>query len=350
MRLIKPSPRVITTGIAASALVALAAGAPAANAASIPEDIGPKKATSLAKELGTTKTAGTFIDRSDTTVVNVTSADAADAVRNAGGTPRMVEHSTAQLTSVKKSMDDAGLVAGTSWAVDPKSNTVTVTTDDSVSKAELAEVKSAVKQFGDKVRLRETAGTYSTKITGGDAIWGDGARCSLGFNVVYNDDADKHAFLTAGHCGNEIPTWTEDQGGQTVLGDTTDSRFPNVDYAIVDYTEGYTDYPSQVGEQAIDSAGTPTVGEQVTRRGSTSGIHEGEVTALDATVRYPEGTVHGLIQTTVCAEPGDSGGPLYADSTAYGLTSGASGDCTSGGETFFQPVEPVLEEYNVSIG
>jgi hypothetical protein len=52
--------------------------------------------------------------------------------------------------------------------------------------------------------------------------------------------------------------------------------------------------------------------------------------------------VSGLIQTTVCAEPGDSGGPLYAGSTALGLTSGGSGDCTSGGTTFFQPVTKAL--------
>ncbi|MQA06026.1 MAG: S1 family peptidase [Streptosporangiales bacterium] len=351
MKMIKPSSRAITTGIAATALVTLAAVAPAANAAPTPEKAGPKRASTLVKDLGTKQTAGTYLDeKSDSMVVNVTSASAADAVRDAGATPRMVEHSMAQLTSVKSSLDGSGLMAGTSWAVDPKDNSVTVSTDNSVSKAELAKVKSAVSKFGDKVTLRQAEGTYSTKITGGDAIWGDGGRCSLGFNVVYNSDPSKHAFLTAGHCGNAIATWTEDEGGQTVLGDTTASSFPDDDYAIVDYDSSYTDYPSTVGDQEITEAGTPTVGETVTRRGSTTGVHDGQVTALDATVQYQEGTVYGLIQTTVCAEPGDSGGSLHAGSTAYGLTSGGSGDCTSGGETFFQPVDEVLEAYDVSIG
>ncbi|MBC3992345.1 trypsin-like serine protease, partial [Streptomyces sp. AC563] len=74
------------------------------------------------------------------------------------------------------------------------------------------------------------------------------------------------------------------------------------------------------------------------------------VTALDATVNYQEGTVEGLIQTTVCAEPGDSGGSLFAGDTALGLTSGGSGNCGSGGETFFQPVTEALQATGTQIG
>jgi streptogrisin D len=72
-------------------------------------------------------------------------------------------------------------------------------------------------------------------------------------------------------------------------------------------------------------------------------VHEGTVQALNASVTYPEGTVNGLIQTDVCAEPGDSGGALFAGDKALGMTSGGSGDCSSGGETFFQPVTTALE-------
>ena len=65
---------------------------------------------------------------------------------------------------------------------------------------------------------------------------------------------------------------------------------------------------------------------------------------------YQEGTVNGLIDTNVCAEPGDSGGSLFDGSTALGLTSGGSGDCCSGGETFFQPVPDALSALGASIG
>jgi streptogrisin D len=74
------------------------------------------------------------------------------------------------------------------------------------------------------------------------------------------------------------------------------------------------------------------------------------VTAVGASVTYEEGTVNGLIDTNVCAEPGDSGGALFDGGTALGLTSGGSGDCSSGGETFFQPVPAALSALGAGIG
>lgn len=138
--------------------------------------------------------------------------------------------------------------------------------------------------------------------------------------------------------------------GTTSIGPTTGSSFPGNDYGIVKYTNASVAHEGTVGSQDITSAGNPTVGQAVTRRGSTTGIHSGKVTGLNATVNYGNGEiVSGLIQTTVCAEPGDSGGPLYAGTKALGLTSGGSGDCTSGGTTFFQPVTEALSAYGVSI-
>jgi streptogrisin D len=99
----------------------------------------------------------------------------------------------------------------------------------------------------------------------------------------------------------------------------------------------------------ITASGDPVVGQKVFRSGSTSGLREGEVTALGATVNYPEGTVTGLIQTTVCAEPGDSGGPLFSEGIALGVTSGGSGDCRSGGTTFFQPVTQAMAALGVQL-
>ena len=110
------------------------------------------------------------------------------------------------------------------------------------------------------------------------------------------------------------------------------------------------DGPSAVNTgQHIYQAGDATVGEQVTRSGSTSGVHTGTVTGLNATVNYQEGSVSGLIDTDVCAEAGDSGGSLYDGNTALGLTSGGSGDCQSGGETFFQPVPAALNAYGLTL-
>lgn len=352
MKITKPPLRVAVPGIAALALGALAL-APQADATPSPPTAKAtaKRAGALVSELGDSRTAGTYYDSTTKRmVVNVLDAKAADQVRAAGATPRTVRHSGAALASVKRSLDKRKLVTGASWAVNPMTDQVMVTVDKTVTGSKLAKVRSTLAKYGDKVRLRRAAGTFRTKITGGDAIWGSGYRCSLGFNVVYRSDPSRHAFLTAGHCGNVVSSWYEDQGASTHLGDTVDSRFPGNDFALVDYDSSYTSYPSAVGSQSISSVGTPSVGQTVDRRGSTTGVHSGQVEALNATVQYQEGTVSGLIQTTVCAEPGDSGGSLYSGSTAYGLTSGGSGDCTSGGETFFQPVPEALDAEGVQIG
>ena len=200
------------------------------------------------------------------------------------------------------------------------------------------------------VRLERVAGTFSTRIAGGDAIYGGRYRCSLGFNVR---SGSTYYFLTAGHCGNIASTWYANSAHTTVLGTTAGSSFPGNDYAIVRYTSTVS-HPGTVdlyngSTQDIVSAGNAVVGQTVRRSGSTTHVHSGRVTAVNATVNYPQGTVTGLIRTTVCAEGGDSGGPLFAGSTALGLTSGGSGNCTFGGTTFFQPVTEALGVYGVSV-
>jgi len=134
-----------------------------------------------------------------------------------------------------------------------------------------------------------------------------------------------------------------------VLGPRTNSSFPGNDYGMVRYSNTTIAKGGTVGSQDITRAANPTVGQAVCRRGSTTGVHCGTVTGLNATVNYAEGTVTGMIRTNVCAEPGDSGGSLYSTNTAVGLTSGGSGNCSSGGTTFFQPVVEALNNLGVSV-
>ncbi|MFF9361423.1 S1 family peptidase [Streptomyces griseoluteus] len=252
--------------------------------------------------------------------------------------------SASQLTQASDSVRQAD-VPGTAWAVDSKTNRVLVTVDSTVSQAEIAKIK---RQAGaDRLTIKRTAGKFNKLITGGDAIYGGAYRCSLGFNVR---SGSTYYFLTAGHCGEVASTWYSNSAKTTVLGTNVGYSFPGNDFALVRYTNSSVAHPSAVGSQTISSAATPAVGTTVTRRGSTTGTHSGRVTALNATVNYGGGdVVSGLIQTTVCAEGGDSGGPLYGGSVAYGLTSGGSGDCTSGGTTFFQPVTEALSYYGVTL-
>ena len=254
--------------------------------------------------------------------------------------------STAQLKSVSGSVLKAD-VPGTAWAVDSKTNRVVVTVDSTVSKTEIAKIKSQAAGNAGALTIKHTSGQFKKLITGGDAIYGGAYRCSLGFNV---HSGSTYYFLTAGHCGEVASTWYSNSAKTTLLGTNVSYSFPTNDFALVRYT-GSVAHPSAVGSQTISSAATPSVGTTVYRRGSTTGTHSGRVTALNATVNYGSGdVVYGMIQTTVCAEGGDSGGPLYGGSVAYGLTSGGSGNCTSGGTTFFQPVTEALSYYGVSVG
>ncbi|MEU3370056.1 S1 family peptidase [Streptomyces sp. NPDC006660] len=297
------------------------------------------------------RTAGSYYDAtSKQLIVNVLDAATADSVRKAGAEPRTVKHSMAQLNAAREVLKEKASIPGTAWSMDPVSNKIVVKADRTVSGDRLTKLSQTVRSLGDRATLKRTAGRFQPLIAGGDAIWGSDARCSLGFNVTVGGQP---YFLTAGHCGNAVSNWSDQQGGSEIAV-TEASTFPGHDYALVRYTSDI-DHPSAVDlydgtSQQIDSAATATVGEQVQRSGSTTGVNGGQVTGLDATVTYEEGQVNGLIDTTVCAEPGDSGGSLFDGSTALGLTSGGSGDCTSGGETFFQPVPDALEAYGAQIG
>ncbi|GAA2310208.1 S1 family peptidase [Streptomyces kunmingensis] len=238
-------------------------------------------------------------------------------------------------------------IAGTAWTVDAKTKQVVVTVDSTVSQAEIAQIKKEAGATAGALKIERTAGTFKKLISGGDAIYASSWRCSLGFNV--QDSAGNYYALTAGHCTDGAGTWWTNSGHSTVLGSTAGSSFPGNDYGLIKITGSVTK-SGTVGSQDITRAATPSVGTTVTRRGSTTGIHSGRVTALNATVNYGGGdVVSGLIQTTVCAEPGDSGGALYGGTTAYGLTSGGSGNCSSGGTTFFQPVTEALSAYGMHV-
>ncbi|BAG22599.1 alpha-lytic protease prodomain-containing protein [Streptomyces griseus] len=349
--------------LAGSAVVALVAAGftfqtanasddvPAFGAKTLSADAAGKLATTLDRDLGA-DAAGSYYDATaKTLVVNVVDEAGAEQVRQAGGKARIVENSLAELKSARGTLTEKATIPGTSWAVDPVSNKVLVTADSTVDGAAWKKLSAVVEGLGGKAELNRTAGEFTPLIAGGDAIWGSGSRCSLGFNVVKGGEP---YFLTAGHCTESVTSWSDTQGGSEI-GANEGSSFPENDYGLVKYTSD-TAHPSEVNlydgsTQAITQAGDATVGQAVTRSGSTTQVHDGEVTALDATVNYGNGDiVNGLIQTTVCAEPGDSGGALFAGDTALGLTSGGSGDCSSGGTTFFQPVPEALAAYGAEIG
>jgi streptogrisin B len=232
-------------------------------------------------------------------------------------------------------------IHGIAWYVDPATDKVVVTVDRTVSKSEVVTIKRSAGVDASAILFKHASGKFRLLLSAGDAIYGGQYRCSLGFNVT---KGGSYYFLTAGHCGKVANTWYTDSAHRTLIGPTVGYSFPGNDYALVQYQNTALSHPGGY------TAANAFVGESVTRRGSTTGVHSGVVQALNVTVRYQGGgKVSGMIQTNVCAEPGDSGGPLYDGTKAIGLTSGGSGDCRTGGTTFFQPVTEALGAYGVSI-
>ncbi|SDM50760.1 S1 family peptidase [Streptomyces wuyuanensis] len=333
---------------------AMAGETSAPGTAAVPTTRAAQPGGGVVERLGTSRTAGSWIGDDGRPVVAVTDPGAAAEVRRAGANPKVVRHSMDELRSATESLRGSPRVTGTAWAVNYRTNEVVVRADRTVSAADWSRLTELAEDIGGFVRMERNPGTFSTRLNGAAPMFGGNSRCSAGFNVTDGQDS---FILTAGHCGSVGTTWFGDRGRNDRLGSTVAGSFPGNDFSLVRYDEGAAPGPSGAGIVAIGEdrgvritgAADPAVGQEVFRSGSTTGLRSGQVTALNATVNYPEGTVGGLIETTVCAESGDSGGPLFAQGIALGVTSGGTGDCDSGGTTYFQPVTSAMASLGVAL-
>ncbi|MFJ3496664.1 trypsin-like serine protease [Streptomyces sp. NPDC086091] len=298
--------------------------------------------------------AGAWVSGATAADLTVATTDAADtaAITAEGARAAVVRTSLSALTGRKADLDAA---AGRTRSLDTPVRYVDVRTNRVVVQAtSRAAATALLKEAGvaaDGVRVRLSADRpHPLKdVVGGDAYYIDGtARCSVGFSVTKDQ---QQGFATAGHCGSAgDPTTGYDEGDQ---GTFQASVFPGKDMAWVGVNADWTATPDVKGEGGVRVQVTGSVqamvGASVCRSGSTTGWHCGTVQQLGVGVTYEEGTVGGLTRTTVCAEPGDSGGPYVSGTQAQGVTSGGSGDCTRGGTTFFQPVNPLLAEFGLTL-
>ncbi|MEU0955497.1 S1 family peptidase [Streptomyces niveus] len=205
-----------------------------------------------------------------------------------------------------------------------------------------------------------TAATASTaasgkvvQVRGGNLIYSSsGARCTVGFNAR---TSATFFGLVSGRCAQGTSNWYADAALTVFIGTTAGSSFPGNDYALVRYINSSTvAFPGEValgsgGNQDITGAANPTVGQSLCHVGRTTGVRCGTVTAVNVTVNYPEGSVSGLFRSNICSEPGDAGGPAFSGGTALGIIVASSGNCSSGGVTYYQPVVEWLSVYGLSI-
>jgi streptogrisin C len=296
---------------------------------------------------------GSWLAPDGTTLkVAVTDAGAAKVAKAAGAVPVLVKHSEQTLDAAKAKLDAAksGAEDLSGWYVDVTTNKlVVVAKPDAAAKARSWAQNAGVKSDDVNVVTSSAAPKTLADLHGADPYFisldGGTARCSIGFSV-------EGGFVTAGHCGSPGDK-TFDQA-QAAMGEVKASVFPgDNDEGFVSVTGGQTPQPfvNDFQGNLLPVAGSTEapVGAAVCRSGSTTGTHCGTIEATNQTVVYPEGAVTGLTRTNVCAEAGDSGGPWLSGDQAQGVTSGGSGDCTSGGETFFQPVNEILAINNLTL-
>ncbi|MFI9593573.1 trypsin-like serine protease [Nonomuraea sp. NPDC052265] len=334
----------------------------------------------LATSLGDSYGGSWLTEDASALVVATTDPARTAAISARGARPVVVRHSLAELNAVVHRLDQAAHRLRTSpalWYADVRANRVILqipsprpgtppaegptssppaegptpsSPAEGRSSSPPAEVSSAAGALVSAARSTavtmsptpELPRTYAG-IIGGDPFYVGSMRCTIGFSVT---KGTVPGFVTAGHCGHAGDLVTSPPG--TFQG----SSFPVDDYGW-GATPGHTAQPYVRGSGGslvpVRGSLQATVGASVCRAGPATGWHCGTVQQHNATVTYAQGTVYGLTRTNVCAEPGDSGGPFISGGQAQGVTSGGSGNCSSGGTTYFQPVNEILSAYGLTL-
>nr|WSX47769.1 S1 family peptidase [Streptomyces sp. NBC_00974] len=282
-------------------------------------------------------------------VVAVTGHAEESEVRALGADTRFVRHSAAALDRAKARLDTHPAPAGVAgWHVDPQTNSVVVTVVRTEREAPAVRDFVERARAGGPITVAETAQaprTYAAGTVGGDPYYTGNVRCSIGFSVY-------GGFVTAGHCaqaGAAVRGWDG-----SAMGTFQGSSFPGNDYAYVGIHSGWWTVPVVLGwgtipDQLVRGSAEAPVGASICRSGSTTHWHCGTVLAKNETVNYSQGAVYQMTKTSVCAEGGDSGGSFLSGDQAQGVTSGGWGNCSSGGQTWFQPINEILGRYGLTL-
>ncbi|TDC22481.1 S1 family peptidase [Kribbella albertanoniae] len=285
-------------------------------------------------------------------VVGLAGSSRANAVRATGVETVAVPKAAAVLDKQKNAVDKlAGKsvpAAVSGWAADAKTGSVVVNVQAGKRSPAVDAFVAKVAKAG-AVTVREVAAqapqTFAAGTVGGDPYYVSNIRCSIGFSV-------HGGYVTAGHCGRGGVVRGWDGSNQ---GEFRGWSFPGNDYAWVQTGYGWWTVPvvlgwGQTSDSLVRGSWEAPVGSSICRSGSTTHWRCGAVLAKNETVNYGNGQLfYGATKTSVCAEGGDSGGSFITGDQAQGVTSGGWGNCSSGGETWFQPVNEILQAYGLTL-
>jgi len=338
------------------------------------ERLAAQQEKALQKQLGGSY-AGSWIERKGNGSFRFVVASTKGGKAAAGAEMRQVRHSLAALNASKGQLDmllaqGAKVPKGVyGWYVHVPTNSVVVNIGAGAQQAGIDFVaRSGMDADTVRFETMDEAPRLHLAVQGGLGILrnpGDGYlyACSVGFPVTQGSTM---GFATAGHCGDTGEVTYHEPSQWTLgvrLGTYAASNFPNPgqtgpDMAWVRVDSGHTLSPSVYGwgkgDVTVRGASEAAVGAAICRSGRTSGWRCGTVEAKNQTVNYQTGeTILNLTRTTACSEGGDSGGSfITTPGQAQGVLSGGSGSCKGGGRrsrSFFQPINPILSTYNLSL-
>jgi len=245
--------------------------------------------------------------------------------------------------------------------------------DEATGKVELrvagqasAALTAALAGQRDHVRVIPSAPVQDMELLyGGHGI--EGTRpprehCTSGFIA---SQGAANSIITAGHCTADAVHW-ERKGNY--VGDRVLTVYgPEGDYGVIE-EKGVKFTPRGMVNTPFgfpiliqrDTVVDAYVGQQLCKMGNTTKFTCGTVTKVDAWVTKEEFIMEGLIETTICADHGDSGGPLMTPYQvgpavfAYGvgiLANRSNGPCTNPQmRTYFQPLQEILDSYGLQLG
>jgi streptogrisin C len=280
--------------------------------------------------------------------VAVTDQKTEAAVRAEGANPTLVARSAAELAAARTRLDSyathAAAASVRGWYVDVPGNRLVVLAKPGAERAARAFAKAG---GAGEVTVQALADQPRTMydIRGGDQyVINNSVLCSVGFAVA-------GGFVSAGHCGG---------AGSTTLGYNNVSQgtfagssFPGNDYSWIRTNANWTPQPwvnnYAGGNVLVAGSADAAIGSSICRSGRTSGWRCGTLLGRNETIVYAQGSVSGLSRSNACAEPGDSGGSWISGNQAQGVTSGGTGNCTSGGTMWFQPVNEILGAYGLTL-
>ncbi|MET8090519.1 ricin-type beta-trefoil lectin domain protein [Micromonospora sp. NPDC005220] len=313
------------------------------------EAAAPTVESGLRERLGSSFAGAWIPDGGDRLTVAVTDPSAIATVRAAGADATVVPHGERQLNATMKALDRRSAKAGRDiygWRVDVMSNRVVVLAERGGAPAARAFARdSGVAVDAIAVVESPEAPRPLYDIRGGDQYVINGnTLCSVGFAVV-------GGFVSAGHCGGTgSPTLGYNNVSQ---GSFAGSSFPGNDYAWIRTNSSWTPQPwvnnYSGGNVTVAGSQDAAIGSSVCRSGRTTGWRCGTILGRDETINYAQGAVSGLSRSNACAEGGDSGGSWISGNQAQGVTSGGTGNCSSGGTMWFQPVNEILNAYGLSL-